>query len=166
MLPEIACLSCPVNLERYPSDIMIDNAKIRSTLPHWLETNSSASDNAIDELTAAVGFELSSVYLRLLGEADGGETFLGDDDSDNGSYLVLWPSSDVVAMNNEHKISTHAPDFFAFGTNGGGELFAFDTKRKDDAVFMLPEIGLTGNAAMLYCKSFSALIALLPGFDG
>ncbi|EKK03116.1 Cell wall assembly and cell proliferation coordinating protein [Rhodopirellula baltica SH28] len=141
---------------------MIDTARIRSTLPHWLDTCEPATDASINELVAAATFTLPPGYVALLRLTDGGETFLGHDDPDNGSYLVLWPSTDVLALNNEHDVPSHAPDHFAFGTNGGGEIFAFNTRRGDDAVFMLPSIGLSDDAGMLYCDSFATFLSLLP----
>jgi len=141
---------------------MIDIPKIRSTLPHWLDTCEPATDASINELVAAATFSLPTGYVALLRLTDGGETFLGKDDSDDGSYLVLWPSTDVLALNTEHDIPTYAPSHFAFGTNGGGEIFAFNKRRNDDAVFMLPSIGLSDDAGMLYCDSFATFLSLLP----
>ncbi|RLS71209.1 MAG: hypothetical protein DWH99_08710 [Planctomycetota bacterium] len=151
---------------RYPIEIMIDHVKIRSTLPHWLDTAEPASDAAINRLVKTTGFSLPADYLGLLRLTDGGETFLGDDDSEDGSYIVLWPSSEVLVLNAEHELPVYASHYFAIGTNGGGELFAFDMTRSDDAVFMLPTIGLSNDAGILYCDTFAALLALLPQHGG
>lgn len=46
---------------------------------------------------------------------------------------------EIESSNRDLQVSTYAPDFLGFGTDGGGELLAFDGS---GAVFMLPMIGM------------------------
>lgn len=49
-----------------------------------------------------------------------------------------------------------ASAFVAFGSNGGGELFAFDIRRGDDAVFMIPAIGMSNDDGLLVALTLLA----------
>ena len=54
-------------------------------------------------------------------------------------YFALWHLDEVEASNRDLQVATYAPGFLGFGTDGGGELLAFDGS---GAVFMLPMIGM------------------------
>lgn len=54
-------------------------------------------------------------------------------------YMVLWPADKISQYDAEYQVAKYAPGFLSFGTNGGGELLAFD---ESGAVFCLPSIGL------------------------
>lgn len=54
-------------------------------------------------------------------------------------YLALWHPDEIEANNKDFQVETYAPGFLGFGTDGGGELLAFDAS---GAVFMLPLIGM------------------------
>ena len=128
---------------------MIDATAIRSTLSSWIASYDPATDAEVNALVEAAPISLPPSYLTLLRATNGGETFAGDADSDDALYLVLWHSTDVVACNDDYEVSSLAPNHFAIGTNGAGELLAFDRRRSDDAVYMLPAIGLADDAAIL-----------------
>lgn len=55
------------------------------------------------------------------------------------SWLVLWPLDQIDQYNRECEASRYAPGFTCFGSNGSGELLAFDENR---AVVCLPAIGM------------------------
>ena len=77
-------------------------------------------------------------------------------DGDDGSYLDLWVAADVVQFNTDYMLPQFAPSFFAFGSNGGGELFTFDSRRDDDAVFMVPSIGMSDDTSLPFAVSVDA----------
>jgi hypothetical protein len=54
-------------------------------------------------------------------------------------YFALWPPDQIEASNRAYEVSLYAPGFLGFGTDGGGELLAFDAS---GAVFMLPLVGM------------------------
>ena len=54
-------------------------------------------------------------------------------------YFMLWPSDEIEASNAAIDVPTLAPGFIGFGSDGGGELLAFDSA---GAVFMLPVVGM------------------------
>lgn len=54
-------------------------------------------------------------------------------------YFALWHPDEIEANNRDLQVATYAPGFLGFGTDGGGELLAFNGS---GAVFMLPMIGM------------------------
>jgi hypothetical protein len=54
-------------------------------------------------------------------------------------YVALWHPDEIETNNRDLQVETCAPGYLGFGTDGGGELLAFDAS---GAVFMLPMIGM------------------------
>ena len=131
-------------------------AIIAASLSRWVFANTGASDDDIRALTSATSFSLPPAYLDLLRAVNGGEAEISDLDGDDGSYLDLWVAADVVQFNTDYMLPQFAPSFFAFGSNGGGELFAFDSRRDDDAVFMVPSIGMFDDTSLPFADSVDA----------
>ena len=52
------------------------------------------------------------------------------------------------------------PGFFGFGSNGGGELLAFELSSPEAPVFMVPFIPLEATEAVLVAPSFLAFVSL------
>ena len=140
---------------------MRDVDRIRSRLNSWVAHNEPATDPSIDALIKLAPISLPDSYIDLLRVVDGGETFVGEPDSDDELYLNLWPSGDVLAFNAEYQVPDLAPNHFAFGTNGGGELLALDLRRGDDAVVMHPSIGLSDDSGMLVVPTFDSLLSMI-----
>lgn len=67
-------------------------------------------------------------------------------------YFVLWHPDEVEKNNAELNVATLAPGFVGFGSNGGGEMLAFDAK---DAVYCLPMIGMESRYAQKVADSWS-----------
>lgn len=67
----------------------------------------------------------------------------------------LWPVDELIELNEAYGIEEHLPGFFAFGTDGGDEVLAFDPKH---AVFMVPIIGMDRDAAHLVADSWDDLV--------
>jgi len=53
-------------------------------------------------------------------------------------YFQLWAPEEVEALNRNYGVQEFAPGFIGFGSDGGGELLAFDST---GAVFMIPFVG-------------------------
>ena len=73
----------------------------------------------------------------------------------SGSF-ILWPPAEIEQSNREYEVGTYAPGFLAFGSNGGGELFAFDAA---GAVFLLPAIGMSPDDAIRVSGSWAEFVS-------
>ena len=67
-------------------------------------------------------------------------------------YFQLWHPDEVESRNAAMQVQTLAPGFLGFGSDGGGELLAFDVA---GAVFMLPMIGMEPQYAKKIADSWS-----------
>lgn len=79
---------------------------------------------------------LPRAYLDYFAQDRPTEAFLS---CDFPGYMALWPTDKVTQYNAEYGVPEYAPGFLCFGTNGGGELLAFD---QSGAVVCLPAIGM------------------------
>jgi hypothetical protein len=110
--------------------------------------NPPASQAFISQCRQQLAVQLPGDYTKLLEQANGGEGFIGK------QYLQLWPIDEVVKMNTGTYVRQAAPELLIFGSDGGGEGFAFDT-RSMPRVVAVPFVGMEP----------SAVIALAPDFD-
>jgi hypothetical protein len=53
-------------------------------------------------------------------------------------YFMLWPIVELEKWNADYQVEKYMPGFVGFGSDGGGEMLAFDAS---GAVFKLPFIG-------------------------
>ncbi len=102
----------------------------------------NASKDALSELS---DLSLPDDYLSIFSELNGGEGFVGDE------YLILWKAEELVVFNKEYEVDQYAPGIFLFGSNGGGEGFGFDTRRKPYKVVEMPFIGMDLNIRNSRC---------------
>jgi len=65
---------------------------------------------------------------------NGGEGFVGK------NFLRVWPVEDLIQANKDLLVNEGAPGLFLFGSNGGGEAFAFDTRSAPPPVVAVPFI--------------------------
>jgi len=89
-------------------------------------------------------------YLQV-----GNPTF-GFTDLELGGYFDLEPLDTLEKMNKDVEIGKYAPGFFAFASDGGGELLAFDN---DGKVYSVPLIGMDSKAAVLVANSWSEYVS-------
>jgi hypothetical protein len=68
------------------------------------------------------------------------------------SYCEFWPEAELQRYNDEYQVPTYAPGYFAFASNGGGEIYALSQAA---AVVRLPCIGMAPEAALMIATSWS-----------
>lgn len=66
-------------------------------------------------------------------------------------WMILWPFADIYRLNDEYKVTEFAPDLIGIGSDGGGEMLAFD---KEDRVITVPFIGMDTRVAILVAPSW------------
>jgi hypothetical protein len=111
-----------------------------------------ASPSAIATMVGQSGLALPADYLEFLRLCNGGDGFLDV----LPCYLRIWPAEEVVGSNRDYQMPEYVPGFFGFGTSGGGEFFAFDTRGLQPwPVVSIPFIPME---AQLASASFSELL--------
>lgn len=81
-------------------------------------------ERTIDTLRSRSGFDLPDIYLNFLHVKAPIECHL----QVQPYRCYIWSEDEVLQANSDYKIHEFLPDFFAFGTSGGGELFVFDSR--------------------------------------
>jgi hypothetical protein len=120
--------------------------------------NPPASQDLIGRCQQRLTVQLPTDYKRLLQQMNGGEGFIGT------QYLQLWPIEEVVKTNTEADYGNAALEFLLFGSDGGGESFAFDT-RSMPRIVAVPFIGMERSAAILLAQDFASFLQFLYGSD-
>ncbi len=112
--------------------------------------NGLASDADILVVEQLLGFSLPADYRQTLILTNGGEGFVGE------HYFVLWPAQDLHRFNVEYEFAKYAPGLVAFGGDGGGEGFAYDTRSPSLPIVM---IGFIGMEPVVVADSFADLVS-------
>jgi hypothetical protein len=75
-------------------------------------------------------------YAAFMHSTDGGEGWVGE------NYIAFWSATELVEYNRDNQVHEYAPNLVIFGSDGGGEAFAFDRSKQPPAIVMVPFIGL------------------------
>jgi SMI1 / KNR4 family (SUKH-1) len=118
-------------------------------------SNPPADGNHLAEAETHFGCALPAQYRRFISDQDGGEGFAG------GQYLILWRASELVEFNREYEAEKYAPGLLLFGSNGGGEAFAFDTRDNSMRIVMMPFVGMSLKDAAPVADSFENFLSNL-----
>ncbi len=124
-------------------------------LPASFHTFPGAEDEALEAAKMSLKFFLPDDYREFLSAYDGGEGFVGE------HYLILWQTKDLKAFSDDYEFAEYAPSLVPFGSNGGGEAFAFDRRTLPPGVVIVPFIGLSETDATPIASSFDAFLTRL-----
>lgn len=114
--------------------------------------NPPANAAAIRQLETDAGLRLPEDYATFLQEADGGEGFVGN------AYLILWRARELLEMNKAYEVDEYAPGLFLFGSDGGGEAFAFDTRSDAKPIVSVPFVGMELKIARPVAPNFTVFL--------
>ena len=96
---------------------------------------------------------IPEAYLAQVRDGDGAE---GDLAVEPG-WIALWPAADVARHNAGYEVNKRLAGFLGFGSNGGGELLAFDTRTDPWRVCMIPFIPMDEGEALEIAPDFETL---------
>jgi hypothetical protein len=96
---------------------------------------------------------LPAAYLAFLRVEDGSEGDLAV----APDWIQLWPAAEVEELNAGYEIASLLPGFIGFGSNGGNQLFAFDTRAKPWRICMVPCIPMDESEVVAIAADFTTL---------
>lgn len=114
-----------------------------------------AKEDVIAEVESALQWSFPTDYKEFFEKINGGEGFIGE------NYLILWAVEELVQFNNEYEVQDYAPGLVLFGSDGGGEGYAFDTRTTPTPIVQVPFIGMDLMYARPRAVSFSEFITKL-----
>ena len=114
--------------------------------------NPPANAASIRQFEREASLQLPEDYAQFLQQADGGEGFVGN------SYVILWHVGELLELNRAYQVVEYAPGLFLFGSDGGGEAFAFDTRTAANAIVSLPFVGMELKVVRPIASDFTAFL--------
>lgn len=127
----------------------------------WIEAiaeggSPGANDSELDAAASSLGIELPEDYRAVMSRVNGGEAEFGE------SWFVLWSVADVVERNAGYQFAEFAPGFTLFGSDGGGEGYAWDTRPDRESLYTsIPFIAPDPKAAITCGNTFEEFMATL-----
>jgi cell wall assembly regulator SMI1 len=118
-----------------------------------LDTRPPASAEAIAACERALNQKLPIDYIEMLKLTNGGVGLLGD-----GGYVSLWPVEELPDWNERYEIALSVPGLVGFGSDGGGECYAFDLRGPKIAIVMIPFIGMEPDAVSVVASGFAEFL--------
>ncbi|WP_439647489.1 SMI1/KNR4 family protein [Brucepastera parasyntrophica] len=76
------------------------------------------------------------------------------------NYAILWRGEYLQDYNCEYQVEDYLEDMILFGSDGGGEAFAFD-KMKEMIIVRVPFIGMERELAIEITDTFTNFLSLL-----
>jgi hypothetical protein len=110
-----------------------------------------ANPDAVAQCQSHLKFKLPHDYVQFLQQMNGGEGFIGE------NYLRAWPIEELIQNNKDYDVEEGAPGLFLFGSNGGGEAFAFDTRSAPPSIVAVPFI-LNLEDAIVLATTFDSFL--------
>jgi SMI1 / KNR4 family (SUKH-1) len=119
------------------------------------DANGPPLEGALESVERHFGCVFPEQYKAFMSQRDGGEGFIGK------RYLVLWRVEELIEFNQGYESNEYAPGLLLFGSNGGGEAFAFDLRDPSLPIRMVPFIGMSLHDAVLIADTFNNFLARL-----
>jgi hypothetical protein len=123
------------------------------------KANPPASRDSIVRCQANLGFRLPDEYVRFLQQMNGGEGFIGK------HYFMAWPIEELVPANKQCVVDDAVAALFLFGSDGGGEAFAFDTRSAAPPIVVVPFVGMELSVAEKLAPDFNSFLQFLYRSD-
>ena len=118
-----------------------------------LSRNPPPDGAVVNQFIDQIDFILPNGFLNFFENSNGGNI------SNDDNYVSIWPLSDLVDLNQGYEIDEFAPNFFLFGSEGGGEM-AFAIERSSGHIFEMPFMGMDNDAASLFCQTFDQFLKI------
>jgi hypothetical protein len=114
-----------------------------------------ATSEQIEAFSISSGLKLPQDYTVFLKQANGGEGLVG-----SNSYLILFAVDELDSLNKSYQIQEFVPGFLIFGSDGGGEAYAFNI-RDAMRVVRIPFVGMDTTTVEPLASNFTEFIEYL-----
>lgn len=127
-----------------------------NTLLGDFNCNPPADRAAIEQFQTATNVRLPKDYTEFLRHGNGGEGFIGE-----AAYAILWAVEELQELNTAYEVEEFAPGLLLFGSDGGGEAYAFDLRDGEMSVVQVPFVGMELELVERIADSFSGFLDVL-----
>lgn len=106
--------------------------------------------------------KLPPSYVKFMESRDGWAGDLGDE----LGYVDVWSRDRVQENWRGYQMANRLSDrWFAFGSDGGGEMLCFDLESESDAIFWINFISMSDEDALKQPFSFADVAAAIGGIE-
>ena len=112
------------------------------------------------DLQRSLGFQLPTDYVDFLQATNGGEGPVG-----TCGYARIWRLDELLKWNEAYQVADRAPGLFLFGTDGGGEAFAFDTRKSPMPIVEVTFISMSHEDVIEMALDFESFLDVLGRGD-
>jgi len=114
--------------------------------------NAPATAEQIAVAERSLGKSLPDDFRAFLQATNGGEGFIGE------NYIMLWTAEELGELNEAYPVKECAPGLLLFGSDGGGEGYAFDMRTSPPPIVMVPFVGMSLTYANPVAPTFVAFL--------
>ena len=114
--------------------------------------NPPVNADAIQQFESESGMRLRDDYAAFLMQSNGGQGFIGK------GYTNLWRLEEIFEKNKSYKVTDFASGLLLFGSDGGGEAFAFDYTSEQRRIVSVPFVPLDMKEARTLALTFGSFI--------
>jgi hypothetical protein len=118
--------------------------------------NGTVSSTEIDTFELETGITLPGDYRGFMELSNGGAGIVG-----SSNYLIIWPLDKLIQMNIAYQVKEYAPGLILFGSNGGGEGYAFDARTTAMPIVSVPFVGMDLSLLQVVARTFANFLTIL-----
>lgn len=122
--------------------------------------NAPATTRQIAGAEHSLNWSMPEDYREFLEFSSGGEGMIGD------YYVMFWTAEELAQYNQAYQVNQYAPGLVLFGSDGGGEGFAFDARTAPSPVVILPFVGMSLDYTKKVAPNFTTFLEKLGRDDG
>ncbi|WP_286862463.1 MULTISPECIES: SMI1/KNR4 family protein [Sphingobacterium] len=115
-----------------------------------IDRNIAPIKQEVENFLKQIDFKLPEGFIESFKDSNGADI------SSDENYIVLWALTDMIQLNRDYNVDEYAPDFFIFGSDGGGTAYA--VKKSTSDIYEIPFIGMSNEEAVFKNKTFSEFI--------
>ena len=115
-----------------------------------IDRNIAPIKQEVENFLKQIDFKLPAGFIEFFKDSNGADI------SSDENYIVLWALTDMIQLNRDYNVDEYAPDFFIFGSNGGGTAYA--VKKSTSDIYEIPFIGMSNEEAVFKNKTFSEFV--------
>ncbi|AGF55940.1 hypothetical protein B0P06_005804 [Clostridium saccharoperbutylacetonicum] len=97
-------------------------------------TNEKIDITRILEVEKELKVKFPADYVDFMEKFNGGEGSVGKE------YLIMYKINEIIEVNDDCEVSEYVPGIILFGSNGGGEYFAFDYRESEIKYIIIPSM--------------------------
>jgi hypothetical protein len=118
-----------------------------------LTLSAPASISDIEQVQSELAVGLPDDYVAFMLRSNGAIGPVGET-----GYVNLWPINELAELNQEYRAGEFAPGLLLFGSDGGGEAFAFDRRNSAMPIVGVPFVGMSLNEVRPIAPTFAEFL--------